>query len=48
MTEKEYKEIYAKHASESGVPMSAKGFAEFMAWRERVDKFFDAMGENTS
>jgi len=28
--------------------MSAKGFAEFMAWRKRVDKFFDAMGENTS
>ena len=44
MTEEEYKEIYAEHAAESGVRMSAKGFAEFMAWRKRVEKFFEERG----
>ena len=41
MTEEEYKEMYTEFAAESGVRMSAKGFAEFMAWRKRVEKFFE-------
>ena len=44
MTEEEYKEIYREHAVEAGVPMSAKGFAEFTAWRKRVEKFFEERG----
>ena len=44
MTEEEYKELYAEYAAEAGVPMSVKGFAEFMAWRKRVEKFFEERG----
>tara|TARA_Y100000310_G_scaffold201734_1_gene201826 strand:- start:326 stop:472 length:147 start_codon:yes stop_codon:yes gene_type:complete len=40
MTEEEYKEMYTEFAAEAGARMSAKGFAEFKAWRKRVEELF--------
>ena len=40
MTEEEYREMYTEFAFESGAGMSEKGFAEFKAWRKRVEELF--------
>jgi hypothetical protein len=40
MTEEEYREMYTEFAFESGAGMSEKGFAEFKAWRQRVEELF--------
>ena len=42
MTEQEYIEIYKEFCLESGEQPTPKRFAEFVAWRKRVEKFFEA------
>ena len=42
MTEQEYIEMYKEFCLESGEQPAPKGFAEFVAWRKRVEKFFQA------
>ena len=41
MTEQEYRDMYAEYCMESGERMTDRGFTEFKAWRERVEKLFE-------
>jgi len=41
MTMSEYKEMYAEFCAETGERGSKKSFEEFVAWRKRVEAFFD-------
>ena len=41
MTEQEYRDLYAEYCMESGERMTDRGFREFKAWRERVEKLFE-------
>ena len=41
MTTEEYKEMYRENCLEGGFAMSSEGFAEFVAYRKRVEKYFE-------
>jgi len=41
MTEQEYNEMYREACLESGEQPTTEGFATFVAWRKRVEKFFE-------
>ncbi len=41
MNEQEYRDMYAEYCMESGTRMTDRGFTEFKAWRERVEKLFE-------
>jgi hypothetical protein len=41
MTTEEYREMYREYCMEGGFVMSSEGFAEFVTWRKRVEKYFD-------
>ena len=41
LTEQEYRDMYAEYCMESGERMTDRGFMEFKAWRERVEKLFE-------
>ena len=41
MNEQEYRDMYAEYCMESGERMTDRGFREFKAWRERVEKLFE-------
>ena len=48
MTEQEYNEMYREACLESGAQPTTEGFAEFVAWRKRVEKFFEANQAETA
>ncbi len=37
----DYKAMYAEYCMEGGFQISPEGFTEFVAWRKRVEKYFD-------
>tara|TARA_R110002020_G_scaffold466757_1_gene689692 strand:- start:578 stop:724 length:147 start_codon:yes stop_codon:yes gene_type:complete len=41
LNEQEYRDMYAEYCMESGERMTDRGFTEFKAWRERVEKLFE-------
>ena len=47
MTIEEYKEMYRENCFEGGFAMSSEGFAEFVTWRKRVEKYFDNSSESS-
>ena len=53
MTEQEYRDMqeyldmYTEYCMESGERMTDRGFREFKAWRERVEKLFEKRAEST-
>ena len=44
MTEQEYRDMYAEYCMEGGFQISPEGFAEFVEWRENVEKYFEDRG----
>ena len=46
MTTEEYKEMYRENCFEGGFAVSSEGFAEFVAYRKRVEKYFDNMKDS--
>jgi len=47
MTIEEYKEMYRENCLEGGFAMSSEGFAEFVAYRKRVEKYFEKMKDSS-
>ena len=47
MTIEEYKEMYRENCFEGGFAMSSEGFAEFVTWRKRVEKYFEKMKDSS-
>ena len=47
MTTEEYKEMYRENCLEGGFAMSSEGFAEFVAYRKRVEKYFEKRAESS-
>jgi hypothetical protein len=41
MNEQEYRVMYAEYCTDGLFAMSSEGFAEFVTWRKRVEKYFD-------
>ena len=47
MTTEEYREMYREYCMEGGFTMSSEGFAEFVTWRKRVEKYFKKMKDSS-
>ena len=47
MTTEEYKEMYRENCLEGGFAMSSEVFAEFVAYRKRVEKYFEKMKDSS-
>ena len=47
MNEQEYRDMYAEYCMESGERMNDRGFMEFKAWRERVEKLFEESADSS-
>ena len=47
MNEQEYRVMYAEYCTDGLYAMSSEGFAEFVTWRKRVEKYFDNSSESS-
>jgi hypothetical protein len=47
MNEQEYRVMYAEYCTDGLFAMSSEGFAEFVTWRKRVEKYFDNSSESS-
>ncbi len=47
MNEQEYGDMYAEYCTEGVFAMSSEGFAEFVTWRKRVEKYFDNSSDSS-
>ena len=47
MTIEEYKEMYRENCFEGNLTLSSEGFAEFVAYRKRVEKYFKKMKDSS-